>query len=209
MNFTKVASGIDIYPLRASLERQPELWDKNPCRLSKRGPHWQTQDIFLRYKDETENIESGDWRNFSDPHIPVWYKSIDFLPEAKPLIFQLMAGVKAEILGGVFIYKLEPGTEIIPHIDKGWHPNFFQKFNICINSNDRAAFCYEEDRMVQHPGDVHYFRNDVKHWVINEGDSPHVVMTVCVRIDQGERVPWSPDSFCERIKKDIVCQQHG
>lgn len=210
-NFLHIASGIDVLPLLLDVHRQPHLWNKNPCRLSERGPHHETQDMFLRYKDETENIKSGDWKNFSDPHFAQWNETIDHLPHARPLIFDLMARVKAEILGGVFLYKVEPGKKIHPHVDKGWHPEFYDKFNVCLQSNPLAAFLYENETMVQAAGDVHHFRNDVKHWVTNNGENDHIVMTVCVRLDHGYRVPWSPERWTmdQSLGRKEQCQQPG
>ena len=193
--FDKVESGLHVDGLMSKLLSNPHLWDKNPCRLSMKGPHHETQDIFLRYKDETENLRADDWSNFSDPHLPEWYESINHLPEARPLIFNVMHKSLAEMLGGVFIYKVQPGKRIYPHKDNGWHPEYFDKFNVCLQSNPQAAFCYDEARMIQEPGDVHWFRNDIRHWVVNEGTTDHVVMTVCVRVDKGYRVPWSPEGW--------------
>ncbi len=90
-NFLPVAKGINTGPLLEEILRQPELWNKNPCRLSRFGPHHETQDMFLRYRDETPFIESGDWSTFSDEHISTWNKTIDLLPAARPLIFELIA----------------------------------------------------------------------------------------------------------------------
>lgn len=194
-NFLQIAASVDVMPLVLELHRQPELWNKNPCRLSERGPHRETQDIFLRYKDETPNIESSDWSDFSKEHIPDWYASIDRLPSARKIIFDLMARVQGEMLGGVFIYRLQPGTTIHPHVDKGWHPEFYEKYNVCLQSNPSAAFVYEDESMVQARGDVHQFRNDIQHSVINRGGEDHIVMTVCIRADRGRRVPWSPEGW--------------
>lgn len=190
-NFLQVATG-DILPLLLELQRQPELWDRNPCRLSKYGPHHESQDIFLRYKDERPNIEADDWRDIVDEHIPVWYDAIDKLPAARPLIFDLMARVKGEMLGGVFIYRLAPGKRIYSHVDKGWHPEFYEKFNVCLQSNPHAAFVYPDESLTQRAGEVHWFRNDVAHEVVNDGHDDHIVMTVCLRQDRGLRVPPSP-----------------
>lgn len=192
--FEQIAAGVDVMPLLFDLQRQ-DLWNKNPCRLSKRGPHHETQDIFLRYKDETPNIASGDWSNFSKEHLPDWYQAIDHLSSARPIIFDLMARVRGEMLGGVFIYKVEPGKQIYRHVDNGWHPEYFDKFNVCLQSNPGAAFIYDDSRMVQAAGDVHWFRNDVPHSVVNEGASDHVVMTVCILLDHGKRVPFSPEGW--------------
>jgi len=194
-NFQQIAAGVDVMPLSLELHRQTHLWDKNPCRLSKKGPHHETQDIFLRFNDEIPCIKSGDWSKFNDLHIADWYESIDHLPSAKKLIFDLMATVKGEVLGGVFIYRLKPGTKIYPHEDHSWHADFMDKFNICLQSNPAAAFIYEDEMMIQRPGDVHHFNNAVTHSVVNNGPDDHIVMTVCIRLDRGYRVPWSPEGW--------------
>lgn len=209
-NFLKI-DDVDIAALLAELDAHPELWNRNPCRLSKRGPHHETDDIFLRYKDERPNLSSGDWSDFSDEHIPTWYAAIDDLPAARPLIFALMAKLAGEMLGGVFIYRMAPGARIYGHVDRGWHPQYFEKFNVCLRSNALASFNYAEDAMVQAPGEVHWFRNDVTHSVVNAGDAEHIVMTVCIRMDAGARVPpspegWSMDKF---IEERDACQQQS
>ena len=81
------------------------------------------------------------------------------------------------------------------HIDRGWHPDYFDKFNICLQSNEKSAFVYDDNRLIQKKGDIHFFRNDVNHSVINEGECDHIVMIVCLRIDRGYRCPWSPENW--------------
>lgn len=192
--FAQIDAGLDVGALLFDLQRQ-DLWNKNPCRLSKRGPHHETEDIFLRYKDETPHIDSGDWSSFSAEHFPDWYEAVDRLPSALPIIFALMARVRGEMLGGVFIYRVRPGQQIYQHTDNGWHPRYFDKFNVCLTSNPQAAFVYDDCAMKQNAGDIHWFRNDVPHSVVNEGKGDHIVMTVCIRIDQGKRVPFSPEGW--------------
>jgi quercetin dioxygenase-like cupin family protein len=201
INYRKVTSGVDVSTLVREVENQPELWNKNPCRLSSKGPHRETQDMFLRYRDESPFIKRDDWRGFADEHFAIWNKTIDFLPSAKRITFDLMAGLNGENLGGVFLYQILPGKQIYQHTDQGWHPEFYDKFNVCLKSNPKAAFYYEGDAMVQEAGDVHWFRNDVKHWVKNDGDTPHLVLTVCMKLDTGERAPWSPDWWVKEIRK--------
>jgi hypothetical protein len=194
-NFMQVADNVPTHSLLEQVLAQPELWNKNPCRLSRRGPHHETQDMFLRYRDETPFLESGDWSDFAGAHLPIWNRTIEYLPAARPLIFGLMSRVMGEVLGGVFLYKVEPGKRIYPHIDKGWHAAYMDKFNICLSSNPQTRFQYEDDAMVQAAGDVHWFRNDVMHSVVNEGETDHIVLTVCVAIDRGQRAPWSPEGW--------------
>lgn len=193
-NFCHIASGADVVPLLHELKRQPRLWDKNPVRLLPQGPHYETHDIWLRYKDETENKKSGDYSNFGDEHHSVWYPAYYALPAAKKLIFDLMRLVEGEALGGVLIYTVPPGAQIHPHVDKGWHVEFYEKYNICLQSNPKACFYYAnaddpdkvDERMFARPGDVHWFRNDVSHGVVNLGDEDHIILTVCIRNDRHE-----------------------
>jgi hypothetical protein len=181
-NYLKIAEHVDVGPLLLEVQRQPKLWDKNPARLNPQGPHAQTHDIWLRFKDETENAESGNYDSFKAPHVSVWYPPYYALPAARTLIFGLMSRVEGEILGGVLIYSIPPGARILPHIDHGWHVDYFEKFNICLQSNPQTRFIFRAngEEMVAARGDVHHFFNNVEHEVVNDGQDEHIVMTVCI-----------------------------
>jgi hypothetical protein len=92
-----------------------------------------------------------------------------------------MRRIEGERIGGILIYNVPPHRRILPHTDVGWHVDYYDKFNICLQSNARAAFCYHAERMIQAPGDVHHFANNVEHWVENEGEDDHIVLTICLR----------------------------
>jgi hypothetical protein len=182
-NFLKLADGVDVTPLRLELARQPELWNRNDARLKPWMPHHETDDIWLRYKDETENIASGSYANFADAHWPIWYPAYYSLPSTRRLIFDLMARVEGEALGGVLIYRVPPGKQIYPHTDKGWHADYYEKFNITIESNSQSAFYYPDhnEAMLSRMGDAFWFKNTVSHGVKNDGVTDHIVMTVCIK----------------------------
>lgn len=182
-NFLQIGAGVDVLPLLLEVQRKPELWNRNPIRLTGNGPHLQTQDIWLRYKDETEN-KASDYRNFGDEHDSVWYPAYYALPSARELIFNLMRRVDGERLGGILIYRVSPGKKILPHVDTGWHVDYYEKFNICLQSNDRTAFIYDDEKMIARAGDVHHFVNNKEHGVSNDGADDHIVLTVCIRCDR-------------------------
>lgn len=183
MNFEQLAAGIDVAPLMRQLEAHPELWDQDPERLGPRGPHHQTRDIWLRYKEKASNVASGDWSNFSDEHIPIWYPASKVLTAAMPLVFDLMAAVRGEMLGAVLIYSVPPGAEILPHTDKGWHPNYFEKYNFSLQSQPGCAFYYPEtgEAMESVTGDLFWFCNTVPHGVRNTSDRDQLILTVCIK----------------------------
>lgn len=187
MNFRKLAEGIDVGPLLTQLHEHPELWDMDPERLSPRGPHYQTHDIWLRYKEKASNVASGDWSNFSDEHIPIWYPAAKVLTAALPTVFELMAAVRGEMLGAVLIYSVPAGKEILPHTDMGWHPNYFEKYNISLQSQEGCSFYYPEtgESMESKTGDLYWFCNTVPHGVRNTSDRDQLILTVCIKPFQG------------------------
>lgn len=183
-NSLHIARNQDVLPLLLELQRKPHLWNRNTARLNPAGPHRETDDIWIRYKDETGNKATGDYSNFSDEHDPIWYPAYYELAESRKLIFELMARVRGERLGGVLLYRIPPGKQIYPHTDMGWHVSYYEKFNICLQSNPDAVFYYDDEDMRCVAGDVHWFRNDIPHYVVNNGNDDHIILTVCIRVNR-------------------------
>lgn len=182
-SFLKLESGLPVQKLMGQLNINPQLWDQNPARLGERGPHYQTHDIWIRCKDETENLATGDWSNFCDQHYSIWYPSAEVLTESHPLIFALMSAVQGENLGAVLLYKVPAGKEILPHADTGWHPNFYAKFNIALQSQDGCSFYYPDtgEEMRAKTGELHWFKNTIKHGVRNNSDKDQLILTCCIK----------------------------
>lgn len=191
-NFLKIAQGLNTMNLLLEMQRQPELWNQNPERLLPNGPHRETSDIWLRYKDKRR--AKADLSDFNDEHYGVWYPAYYALPTAGQMIHNLMAAVQGEAIGGVLIYKIPGRKRIYPHTDTGWHVEYFEKFNVYLQSEPSNVFHYPAsgEKLRAVTGDVFWFRNDVEHEVINDGQEDHIVMTVCIHIDKGGRSCLSP-----------------
>ena len=43
-----------------------------------------------------------------------------------------MRRIEGERIGGILIYKVPPHCRILPHTDVGWHVDYYDKFNICL-----------------------------------------------------------------------------
>lgn len=195
MNYLKIASGVNFVPLLLAINRKPHLWDQHPYRLRKGSPHAFSHDIVIRYKDETENKASGDWSNYTTEHEPIWYPAYYELPELQPLIFGLMGDgrICGERLGGIWLFKLEPGKRVLPHIDRGWHATHYEKFCLYIASNPWCRVCYADDSYSAQPGDLYWFRNDAEHEVINDGNTDRIVLVTCIRTPLYEGVKAKPE----------------
>lgn len=191
-HFSKIYDGVDVAPLMAEIDANPQLWDAyNTRRTGKWTPHSGMTDIWVRYNDITPYLEAGNMAGFNDPHLPVWYPAFDALPSLKPILFELMAKVEGEMLGGVLITRIPPGGGIDPHIDKNWHVDYFDKYYISLQSAEGANFCCDHDGVLEKlspkVGECWLFDNRKNHWVENNSNQDRITLIICVRTKR-ERV---------------------
>lgn len=182
-NFLKIAEGLDVTAVAASIALHPELWNKYGQRKGYDGtPHLAMSDIWVRFNDP-KNLELG-YEKFTAEHDPVWYPAIHDLAPIRPLVFSLMAKVQATRLGGVLITKIPPGGKILPHADKGWHPEHYNfKVYVPIQSNPGCMNRVGDERVSMQVGEAWYFNNLLEHEVANDGDDDRITLIVCMRVE--------------------------
>ena len=179
----KIADGIDVQPTLRQLARHPELWGKKAARIDvKDSPHAQTQDIWLRFRDEKELTSP---EKYGEPHFatfwPAWYA----LPGLHPIVYDVMAMVQAVYLGGILMTKILPGKAVLPHIDHGWHPTFNNtKAYVIFKANERCINQFPGEKVIMRPGDVWLFNNQVVHSVENDGDDERIAMVITMRVER-------------------------
>lgn len=185
-HFTKIDDGVDVSGVLAELKDHQELWDAHTIRKTAPGtPHSRMSDIWVRYNDVTLFEESGNYAGFNDEHIPVWYEAWDKLPSLKPIVFNLMAKVWGEMLGGVLITRIPQGMGIDPHKDDSWHVRYFDKFYVSLKSESGAEFiCHEDgqrEALCPKPGEIWQFDNKKMHSVENNSKADRITLIVCIR----------------------------
>lgn len=178
--FIKLNERYNVTEMADFLMSAHGLWDEhNKRRTFPNSPHSQMTDIWARFGD----VSDGDYSILGEEHDSVWYKSASVIPNIKDIVFKLMTEVKGERLGGVLITKLPPGGKITPHIDGGWHAEYYEKFYIAIKNPQGASFCFENAIISAEDGECYWFRNDVLHWVENNSDEDRIAMIVCIKTD--------------------------
>lgn len=175
MSFSKLPFKIDVSRMRQYLESHPEVFGEYSERTIS-GPHSRTTDIWLRYNDYSNIGE-----HFNDMHFPVWYPRAFDVPNAIDIPMTLMAAVEGEHLGGVIVTKLPAGESIDPHIDFGWHTEFYDKFYIAVKNEPGARLCFDSGCIEPEEGDIYWFENTVKHWVENTSNCDRIALIVCIR----------------------------
>lgn len=169
---------VDVARLVSQIEAQPELWNQYNYRKGL-DPHLEMSDIWVRYND-IKNLGP----HFNDEHEAVWYPAYRALPHLKQLIFPLLAKVEGTRLGGVLITKIPPGCEIKPHIDRGWHVDYYDKFYISLKSQTGANFYSGDEVLCPKTGEVWRFDNRLSHWVKNDSAEDRVTLIVCIRTEK-------------------------
>lgn len=185
-NFVKLAQGIDTAPLLLALARQPKLWNRHRMRKDYAdSPHGQMDDIWLRFNDEKPFKEKGDYTGISDQHDSVFYPEWYALPQARPIVFGLMARAEGTRLGGILITRIPPGGRILPHVDDSWHVRHYNtKVYVVLQSNPQCVNRVEDEQLIMAPGEAWYFDNTKEHEVVNDGPDDRISLIVSIRCEK-------------------------
>jgi hypothetical protein len=180
--FQQLAAGINVTPLMNALQRQPELWDANPIRTKHPGTaHADVSDILCMFNDISAYERTGDPATITDDKECIPYPAWEKLPQLRPIIFDLMRTVEATRLGRVIITKLPPGKEITPHEDMGAPAEYFERFQLAIQSLPGALFHIGDETADFRSGEMWHINNRVTHSVHNHSKDDRIVAIIDLR----------------------------
>lgn len=178
-NFLQIGAGLDVIPLLMALQNHPELWDADKVRSTfDQSPHRDVQDILLRFSD-TNEADIGD--QLLCHNMP----AMAVMPQARALIYWLMARVEGDMLGRVVITKLAPGKRIYPHSDVlGLYANTMNRFHIPLQAGPGCVFIAGGEQVAMRVGDAWDFNAHAEHEVINNSADDRIHLIVDIRISK-------------------------
>jgi len=183
MNFYRLAEGVDVVPLMHAVARQPDLWNANTFRTTfPNTPHGDVDDIWLRFSDPAKCSTVG---TVIGDDTPVWHDAAKRLPQAKPIILDLMRRVDAYELGRVLITKLRPGGRILPHADTdGSYVNTNDRFryHVVLQGLPGSLYRTGNETVCMRTGEVWWFNPTLEHEILNNSVDDRVHLLVDVRI---------------------------
>lgn len=187
-NFLKLGGNTQVMPLMLAIHRlakMQEAWKADTyLRDYPQGPFGDTESLILRFPSrsvhETEEALQTHDASF-DQHENFDQPVFKLLPEARPLIFQLMTAVQGERLGRVLINKLKPGGRIYPHADTPVHAEYWDRFHIVLQSAPGSLFRCGDECVNMETGDVWWFNNRLEHEVNNNSVDDRIHMVVDIR----------------------------
>lgn len=176
-----VVRGINVAKAVEQIDAHPELWDRYKLRTELYNtPHAQVSDIWVRY-NHIDNLNAEDLAAFNNEHESVWYPAWQVLTELHQIVFDTLRFVCAERLGGVLITRIPPHGEVAPHVDRGWHASYYEKFAISLKAAPGQSFCFEDGEFESTTGDMWTFDNSFTHWVKNPTDQERMTLIICAR----------------------------
>jgi hypothetical protein len=183
-HFLRIAQGMPVMPLLASIARRPELWKEDTyLRDYPQGPFGEIDSIMLRFpvKRVLEQEELAKANDLFDQHENIDYPAYKLLPEARVLVMNLFGFVGGERLGRVMINRIKPGGRIFPHADTPAHCDYYTRYHLCLQSSPGYVFRCADEQVYMAPGEAWWFNNALEHEVINNGADDRISMVIDVR----------------------------
>lgn len=176
-NFHKIADNVDTLPLLMAIRHRPELWSADKVRSSfENSPHAYVQDILLRFSD-------SDAADIGDQLVCENLEAMRLLPQARPLIYGLMARVEGDMLGRAMITKLPPGKSIAAHSDVlGRYANSMRRYHIPLQSGPGCVFRAGDEFVTMMPGEVWDFNAHAEHEIINNSADDRIHLIIDIRV---------------------------
>ena len=158
-NFHRLATGLDIAPLLAAIDDNPQLWDLITIRQDYPGSaHKDTQCIFLR---GPAAFTFAEFFGNTDAHD---YRAMDTLsPAIVDLMRPVLDTMEATQLGYVLIVKLKPGGVITEHVDEGAYADHFQRFHLALISEPETTLTVGGETQHFAPGELWWFNHKAPH----------------------------------------------
>lgn len=192
-NFHRICKNLLVNPLLTAVARQPELWNKHNVRSAhSRSTAAVTgvDTITLRYN----RFEKGDdfVEKICSEISCVNYQGFALLPEAMPLVFNIMQHVNGEHLGRVFLARMRPGAIIPLHNDvimeadeqypgKVAPARYYDRYHIVLKSQPGVVFNCGQESTYMETGDLWWFNNTIDHEVINNSGDDRIHLIVDIR----------------------------
>lgn len=190
---------MDVGALVARLTDEPDLFNANTWRQDyvvqlerPVSPQQDTAAVMFRWAPEN-TIESV--RDSLDVVIDPNLERIKELH--RPLICCLKAAGASEC-GRVFVARLKPGGEVIPHQDYGMYADHFERFHLVLTSDPgNEFFVYGSDGSMESchmkPGEFYWFNHKETHWAVNKSGTPrmHLIIDCVAPLFRRERAALS------------------
>ena len=161
-NFKLLKSNLDLRAIREELSKST-LWADMHSRPNRPKTHAYSQRIQMRAHVHRDDQHFDDVEESRD--CPGWQAL-----EATRNFVLNFASEAGGVIGRVRVSNLDPGKEIIPHIDNGAYYVHRDRYHLVINSVNGTQFTAGDEAVTMHENELWWFDNKKMHSVKNLGD---------------------------------------
>lgn len=183
-----MATGVDVRTLVLALKRldkSHDVWKADTyLRDYPQGPFGDTESVILRFPPRTVLQTEQDLKDYTknvDQHENVDQPIFKDIPEARPIIFNLMGAIQGERLGRCMINKLRPGGRIYAHADTPVHAEYWDRFHVVLQAQPGSNFRCGDETIYMEVGEVWWFNNKIEHEVINNSADDRIHLIIDIR----------------------------
>jgi hypothetical protein len=170
MNFSRIATGVDVAPLLAVLDANPQLWREITVRQEFPGSaHHDTETVYLRgplaltvdeYMGTTTAIDYPAMAKFSSV--------------LQLLLVPILRSLAVDELGYVMLVKLQPDGTVDQHIDEGIYADHYSRFHLVLTGEAGSTLTVGGETQHCAPGEVWWFDHKALHCAVNEAPTPRI-----------------------------------
>ena len=171
--FCRIATGIDVAPIRSELEAAPEIWLADTSRQRNVRCQRDTRNIFIRVARKP--LPPGA-RNANDVHESRVARAASRFPTALAFC-RSIADLQGGELGRATLVALQPRGWIRPHVDAGAYYRIRDRFHLVLRSLGGSHLTAVGETVVMREGELWAFDNKSLHEARNPTDEPRVHLT--------------------------------
>jgi hypothetical protein len=184
-HFQLIAQNVDVLPLCHAVQRQEQLFNVHRFRTTFDGtPHAEVDDILLRFSDPMIARDGDTAAVMADGNC-VWHPAAAALPQARPILLDLMRRVEAYELNRVVITRLRPGGCIRQHADnEGAYTAdpHRARYHVVLQGLPGSLYHAGDETVCMRTGEVWHFEARVLHAVENNSADDRLHLLVDMRL---------------------------
>ncbi|HEY5657582.1 MAG TPA: aspartyl/asparaginyl beta-hydroxylase domain-containing protein [Myxococcota bacterium] len=192
--FERLERGVDVAPILAEIERQPDAWARQTGRQEKAGVQRETAAIPIRGLRKSR-IRC---RRRRDVHESRYTTLSHGFPAAVSFI-RLVALERDAELGRAKIVSMRPHGRVHPHVDRGHYYALRDRLHLVVQSPGGSRLRAGEEEVRMREGELWWFDNKQLHEAFNDSDVEriHLIFDLLPRGPEGARSRRTAPSVCD------------
>lgn len=192
--FERLERAVDVAPILAEIERQPDAWVQQTGRQDKGGVQRETASIPIRGLRKSR-IRGRRRRDVHESR----YTSMSRDFPATTSFIRLVAFERDADLGRAKIVRMEPHGRVYPHVDRGDYYAPRDRLHLVVRSPLGSRLCAGDEEVCMREGELWWFDNKQSHEAFNDADTEriHLIFDLLPRAPEGARGRRSAPRVCD------------